>query len=84
MCQPGRHTRVSPAVSQRSHVFSVFVLFSYTNEASVPEEGTGGGGAQVRGRGGAGGREGGCRGNQGLLLLTELHLDGLYGALFVT
>lgn len=24
------------------------------------------------------------RGNQGLLLLTELHLDGLCGALFVT
>lgn len=40
VCQPGHNTRVSSAVSQ-SHVFSVFVLFSYTNEASVPKEGTG-------------------------------------------
>lgn len=80
VCQPGHNTRVPSAVSQ-SHVFSVFVLFSYTNEASVPKEGTGGRGA---GEGKRREGEGGGRGNQGLLLLTELHLDGLYGALFVT
>lgn len=78
-CQLGHNTPVSSAVSQ-SHVFSVFVLFSYTNEASVPKERTGGRGAGERKRRGVGGG----RGNQGLLLLTELHLDGLYGALFVT
>lgn len=55
--QLGHNTRVSSAASQ-SHVFSVFVLFSYTNEASVPKEGTGGRGAGERKRrGGVGGAE---------------------------
>lgn len=50
----------------------------------MDKEVNGGGGLGLGWGGGAAGEWAGSKGNQGLLPLTGLHLDGLGAALFVT